>query len=90
MPSENWVKLWPKSGIEVNSFELSKINLKSPFKIISDLMVILFTNDELLNGLAKKKGNFMKCDGEPKKKKLDDHYKVKEIKGKNIYKYIIY
>uniref|UniRef100_A0A2S2NI93 BEN domain-containing protein 6 n=1 Tax=Schizaphis graminum TaxID=13262 RepID=A0A2S2NI93_SCHGA len=78
MSSENWVELWPKSGIEVNSFALSTINRKSPSKMISDLMVIIFNDDELRNGsVTGKKSNFMKC--EELKKKLNDQ-KVKAIK----------
>jgi len=46
--SENWIE--PKSGIQVNSFALSTINRKSTSKMISDLMVIIFTDDELRNG----------------------------------------
>jgi len=81
--SENWIELWPNSGIEVNSFALSTINRKSPSKMISDLMVIIFTDDELRNGsVTGKKSNFIKGDGELKKK-LDDQ-KVKAIKGINI------
>jgi len=80
--SENWVELWPKSGIEVNSFALSSINRKCPSKMISDLMIILFTDDELRNGsVTGKKSNFIKS-GELKKQ-LDVH-KVKAIKGINV------
>lgn len=38
--SENWVELWPQSGIQVNEFALSNINRKSHSKMIADLMVI--------------------------------------------------
>ncbi|XP_060856449.1 uncharacterized protein LOC132934186 [Metopolophium dirhodum] len=76
--SENWVELWPKSGIEVNSFALSSINRKCLSKMISDLMIILFTDDELRNGsVTGKKSNFIKS-GELKKQ-LDVN-KVKAIK----------
>lgn len=77
---ENWVELWPQSGIQVNEFALSNINRKSHSKMMADLMVILFTDDELRNGsVTGKKSNFIKI-GEPVKQKLDDR-KVKAMKG---------
>jgi len=48
--SKNWVELWPKSGTDINLFALSTINRKSPSKMISDLLVIIFTDDELCKG----------------------------------------
>lgn len=54
---------------------LQSINRKSPSKLIADLMVILFSNEELRNGsVTGKKSNFNKSssdDSKPIKTKLN-------------------
>lgn len=63
------VELWPNSNIIVDPNRLSLINRKTPGKMISDLMLMIFNEEELKTGsVTGKKCNFRKSDDPPKTK----------------------